>query len=83
MMKMNKKEVIVEGIYWAISLMSGICAFGMGIALYFQHLYEPNIIIRAVEVIWFIISGVTLCIWSFSRFARNYMEYVREKMKGN
>lgn len=78
-MKMNRKEVIVEGMMFLLSVICGVCAIGMGVGLHSKWIYEPTIIIRTFETIIFINSGILLCIWSWIRLVKKYGAYIREK----
>lgn len=76
---MNKKDVGKEGIMFALSLICGVCAIFMGLALHMEHLYEPYLIVRNLETVVFITSGILLSFVSFYKLFKSVTNYWKEQ----
>lgn len=78
---MNKKDIVKEGLMFSISLICGVCAIFMGIALHMEHLYEPYLIIRNFETVLFITSGTLLTFISFYKLFKSVINHWKEQEK--
>jgi len=73
----SKKDLGKEIGRFALSMICGVCAIFLGLAIWIQDLYEPYYVIRLLEFIVFSTSGIIMMLIGFINLVKTANGYWR------
>jgi len=72
---MSRKDFGKEIGMFFLMMTCGICAIFMGIAIGFEHLYEPTDVIRYIEFTIFVTSGSIMTVLAYIKLINAGIKY--------